>query len=193
MVNGFFSRKNLMLFFVLIMIFQVSLPVSAQKKIRKDSISGPRHSPKLATVMSAVIPGLGQVYNRKYWKPPVINAVFGVLGYFYIINHKEYKVYKNEYGYRVRSDSAHIDPSLSGYSNEDIVLIRDYYRRNVEITLILAGVWYVLNVIDANVDAHLFTYDISDNLSLRLEPEIYKPVVTQKNKFNAGLRLSLRF
>lgn len=182
-----------MLFFILISMLQVTIPVSAQKKISKDTIISPRHSPKLATVMSAVIPGLGQVYNRKYWKPPVINAVFGVLGYFYIINHKEYKIYKNEYGYRVRSDSAHIDPSLSGYSNEDIVLIRDYYRRNVEITLILAGVWYVLNIIDANVDAHLFTYDISDNLSLQLEPEIYTPVITQKNKFNAGLRLSLRF
>lgn len=143
--------------------------------------------------MSFVLPGLGQVYNRKYWKPPIINAVFGVIGYFYLVNHKEYKIYKNEYGYRVNNDSAHVDPSLSGYTIDDIVLIRDYYRRNVEITIILASVWYLLNVIDANVDAHLFTYDISDKLSMRIEPEIYRPAIPQKNKINAGLKLSFRF
>jgi hypothetical protein len=176
-----------------IFIFVSIQPLNAQKKPVNDSARIVKHSPKLATAMSAVVPGLGQVYNRKYWKPPLIYAVFGVLTYFYITNHKEYKIFKDEYGYRINHDTTRIDPKYAGYNNDNIILIRDYYRRNVEITLIIAGVWYILNIIDANVDAHLFTYDISDKLSMKLEPDIKHIGYSQNNKFAGGMKLTLRF
>jgi len=177
----------------LIFTLAFSQPLSAQKKTNNDSIRKVKHSPKLATAMSAVVPGLGQVYNRKYWKPPLVYAVFGVLTYFYITNHKEYKLYKDEYGFRVNHDTASFNPKLAGYNNDNIILIRDYYRRNVEITLIIAGVWYILNIIDANVDAHLFTYDITDKLSMKLEPDISRFRYLPNSKLTGGVRLTLRF
>jgi len=151
-----------------------SINLQAQDITNKnDSIvidSSKLHSPKLATIMSACIPGLGQVYNKKYWKVPLVYAGFGVIGYSIKKNGDKYKTYHTAYIYRNDNDSTTIDDIYLGYSNETIKSANDYYRRNRDLSYIFGVIWYVLNVLDATVDAHLFYFNINDDLSLNVKP-----------------------
>ena len=157
-----------------------------------DSLVEKLHSPSKAAIMSACLPGLGQIYNRKYWKLPIVYAGFGILTYFIVTNAQEYSTYKNAYLASVNKDStSKYQDLINKYSEEDLLSAREYYRRNLEVSCILTGVFYILNIIDAAVDAHLFTYNISKDLSLKLDP-----VVTgmgANRSFTSGIRLSLRF
>lgn len=130
-----------------------------------------KHSPKIAWISSAILPGAGQVYNGKYWKVPLIYGGFAAGYYLNRFYNSHYKTYKYEYEkYRVseKDTTFYID----GYklSPAGVKEIRDYYRRNRDITTIALSVWYLLNIIDASVDAYMFDYDISDNLALHISP-----------------------
>jgi hypothetical protein len=157
-----------------------------------DSVMEKKHSPTRATVMSALLPGLGQVYNRKYWKVPVIYAGFGILTYFIVTNAQQYNAYKGAYTEEVDSiyNGKYAD-LVSKYTSTDLLAGRDYYRRNLEISCLLTGLLYILNIVDAAVDAHLYTYNISQDLSLRIEPVLISPFYSQKGA--SGIRLSLKF
>ena len=162
-------------FFFLTLLFSLfSSNIQAQKEIIKnDTIaidSSKLHSPKLATIMSACIPGLGQVYNKKYWKVPLVYAGFGVIGYSIKKNGDKYKTYHTAYIYRNDNDTTTIDKIYLGNSNEYIKIQNDYYRRNRDLSYIFGVIWYVLNILDATVDAHLFFFNIDDNLSLNVKP-----------------------
>lgn len=143
------------------------------------------HSPKKAARLSALLPGLGQFYNEKYWKIPVVYAALGTATYFIINNNKEYQKYKN--AYIARKDSTKVTPLK--FSTENIRLRREYYRRNLELSIMATAGIYVLNIVDAAVDAHLFYFNVSKDLSMRIEP--------QANAFmpnsNGGLKISLHF
>jgi hypothetical protein len=157
-----------------------------------DSVTVKQHSPVKAAVMSILLPGLGQVYNKKYWKVPIVYAGLGVMTYFIVSNAREYKTYKGAYIEKNNNDSTGEYSDLtSKYTEEDLLNARDYYRRNLEISCMLTGVWYILNIVDAAVDAHLFTYDISKDLSLKVEPVIMGHFYSRN--FASGLRLSFRF
>lgn len=131
------------------------------------------HSPHKASVYSAILPGLGQAYNKKYWKIPIVYAGIGTLTYFAITNRKEYLLAKEAFIYVSNEEEYPIDNKYVGkYEANDLITIRDYYRRNTEVSWIFMGLWYVLNIVDATVDAHLFYYDISDELSVHMsQPE----------------------
>jgi hypothetical protein len=156
-----------------------------------DSIKEKEHSPTKATIMSACLPGLGQAYNRKYWKIPVIYAGFAVFGYFIYTNTDEYINFKCAY---IESSQGNINGSYSyltqRYTADELLSGREYYRRNLEISCLLTAVWYALNILDATVDAHLFTYNISEELSLKVEPGLinsshaFKPTPGLTFKFN---------
>jgi hypothetical protein len=157
-----------------------------------DSIMEKQHSPTKATIMSALLPGLGQVYNKKYWKVPVIYAGFGILTYFIVTNAQEYNMYKTAYTEKVDSNYNGKYPDLvSRYSETDLLSGREYYRRNLEISCLLTGLLYILNIVDAVVDAHLYTFNISRDLSLKIEPVISVPVYDARGL--AGVKLCLRF
>lgn len=130
------------------------------------------HSPRKASVMSAILPGAGQAYNKKYWKIPVIYAGFGVLGYFVTTNNRDYKVYKEAYRLRLDGDPNTIDKFVDVYADQDLVTLKDFYRRNRDLSIIGISVLYILNIVDASVDAHLFHFNVTDDLSMRLEPRI---------------------
>jgi hypothetical protein len=154
------------------------------------------HSPTKAALFSAALPGLGQVYNKKYWKIPIIYAGFGVFAYFITNNHKEYVKYREAYDYVSSGDSTYIDNDYAYKYNED--QLRDgknYYRRNLEFTYILAGLWYILNILDATVDAHFFNFDIDDDLSLRIDPMIdNRNFLPSRNQGSVnGLTITLKF
>lgn len=153
------------------------------------------HSPTRATLMSAALPGLGQAYNKKYWKIPIIYAGFGALYYFIRFNGTEYRKFRDAYNVVALGDSANFDnyEYIIRY-NANINQLqqgRNYYRRNLELNYIMAGALYILQIIDASVDANLYDFDVSDDLTFRLEP------VTAPNMYalrpTPGFTLRYRF
>ena len=153
-----------------------------------------QHSPKTATWL-ALIPGAGQAYNRKYWKMPIVYAGFGATIYFAVTNKDEYHLYRDAYDYKMGTNTdvsqQAIDESAK-YTPDNLITLRDYYRRNMELSWILTAAWYVLQIIDANVDAHFFYYEISDDLTLHLEPQcVLYNNTTYEN--NIGVKLKLNF
>jgi hypothetical protein len=118
-----------------------------------------------AALMSAVIPGLGQTINKKYWKLPILYGGSAALIYFIDANNKEYKNFKKALVYRNDNESLTLD-NYPRFTNEDLTVRKDFYRRNRDLSIILAGVLYTLNILDAYVDAQLLNFDVGDNLSL---------------------------
>ncbi|MBL4755234.1 MAG: hypothetical protein JKY52_16770 [Flavobacteriales bacterium] len=155
------------------------------------------HSPKLATALSAALPGLGQVYNKKYWKVPIIYAGVGALVYSISINSSRYKMFKNAYALRIDGDPTTIDifdlqldNGEPKYLDESLLNLKDFYRRNRDVSYIFMGVLYMLNIVDAAVDAHFFNFEISDDLSLELRPS-FMYVAGNGQATGIGLTLSL--
>jgi len=134
------------------------------------------HNPKTATYLG-FIPGLGQVYNRKYWKLPIVYAGFAVTGYFAISNRNEYKKFADAYSCKLAEDpddesTTCEDPLAQKYSTNDLKANRDYYRRNMELSFVIMGVWYILQILDATVDAHLYYWEVDEDLSVKVQPVI---------------------
>ena len=158
-----------------------------------DSILEKQHSPTKATIMSLCLPGLGQIYNKKYWKVPIIYAGVGILAYLIVFNTNYYITYKCAYIEAFYHDSAgNYSDIVKKYSLESILSAREYYRRNLELSIIFSAVLYGLNILDADVDAHLFTYDINNKLSFRAEPVLIQSN-PQSSGFTSGIKLSLKF
>lgn len=128
------------------------------------------HSPKKAALMSAVLPGLGQVYNKKYWKVPVIYAAAGALAYSFQFNQSRYVKYRDAYKYRIDGDPSTVDNYVGQYTDDNLAALYKYYHKYRDLTVIGAAAVYLLNVLDATVDAHLYHFDVSDDLSLHLQP-----------------------
>lgn len=142
------------------------------------------HSPKKATLYSAILPGLGQAYNKKYWKIPIIYIGFGTIGYFINWNNDNYQFNKKAYRHLTDDDETtnafmeieavkyyDLDNPTSRNNFKDGLQKRqDYYRRNRDLLIISMVGFYGLNLIDASVDAHLFNFDISDDLTLNWQP-----------------------
>lgn len=185
-------NKTITFFFILIFSAFASY---CQKSLADTSVANKaiadsnalKHSPKKAVLYSAILPGLGQAYNKKYWKIPVVYAVGGLMGYFIIDNNRQYKLYKNAYALRLDGDDLTTDEFADTYSDEDIRLLKNYYRRNRDLSYIVAGMVYVLNIVDASVDAHLFYFNVSDDLSLKILPAI-NPI---PQSYFAGINLRL--
>ena len=152
------------------------------------------HSPKTATWL-ALIPGAGQAYNRKYWKMPIVYAGFGATIYFAVTNGDDYHLYRDAYDYKmgIHTDvSQHAIEEAAKYTPDNLITLRDYYRRNMELSWIITAVWYVLQIIDANVDAHFFYYEVGDDLTLHLEPQ-WNITNSYGYNNNIGLTLKLNF
>ena len=134
------------------------------------------HSPKKATIMSACLPGLGQIYNGKWWKVPIVYAGLGGIGYLAYTNYYEYSSYLHAYEYKTGdlpegvTLNQHETDLANKYSDSQLQTYKESYRRNFELYSILTIAWYGLNIVDACVDGHLYTYDISEDLSLSIDP-----------------------
>ena len=137
-----------------------------------DSVLRKKHNPKLAIALSAVVPGAGQIYNHKAWKVPIIYAGLGASGYCVYHFAKLTSQYKLEYRYRMQGKTELLDPRFASKDDETILSMKKYHQRNMEISIAATAVVYVLNLIDAVVDAHLFYFDISDDLSMRWSPSM---------------------
>lgn len=155
------------------------------KKAQKKAIYS---QARKATVMSAVVPGLGQAYNKKYWKIPVIYAALGGLGYWGINNHQQYKYYSNNL--RALYDEDPNTLNTTPYSSSQLISQKNYYKKYRDIAIMAGAIVYAINIIDANVDAHLKTFDVSDDLSLKVHP-YYN--LNYDNTVQTGLSLKLNF
>ncbi len=148
-----------------------------------------RHSPRKATILSAVVPGAGQIYNRKYWKAPIVWAGIGISYSFIRDNTKEYKRYRTAYLALVDEDPATVDEFNGQYDPTEVRRVMEVYQRWRDISYIaLAGV-YVLNIIDASVDAHFVRFDVSPDLSLNIGPSLHAAAL---GAAGVNLQLSLR-
>ena len=134
-------------------------------------------SPARAAFYSAILPGLGQAYNKSYWKIPIVYLAIGIPTYLYVVNDKELDRYRT--AYKRRLDSLTDDEFYVGrtdgnprLSTDALRRAQDTYRRNKEMAMLFAIGFYALNIIEANVDAHLKQFNVNENLSL--EPYLYQ-------------------
>jgi hypothetical protein len=174
----------------------------------KDSVV---HPPSRAALFSALLPGLGQAYNQRYWKIPLIYGGFAAFGYFIQSNNFRYKLYLDAYNTKyavsqIEQDDpeyeekkAALEGNLYGaFKDVPIDRLQYYkntYRRDRDFFIIMTILFYGINIIDAAVDAHFFTYDVSDNLSLKLQPyaEGCYASFSMRSNVHAGLSFSITF
>ncbi len=154
------------------------------------------HSPRKAALYAAVLPGLGQIYNRKWWKVPVVYAGFATLGYFVWFNGSNYIKYRDAYldftdknpgtASYLNLISSSIDPATyddvrhpDTYNQENRDWIESqlkngmaYYKRYRDLSMIGMAGWYILTILDALVDAQLYDFDITPDLTMRMVPAI---------------------
>ena len=153
---------------------------------------------KKATTLSTIFPGAGQIYNKSYWRVPIV--IGGLASTIYTIdwNNRGYQRFKTAYSLKVDYEK---DPSKypngapdefrGAYTSSFLKNLKDSYRRNRDLCIILTAGVYLLNILDAHVDAHLQDYDISDDLSMNLEP--YFDCTTIGSKPVYGVNMSLKF
>ena len=127
-----------------------------------------KHSPKLAGWLSAALPGLGQAYNKKYWKIPIDYAGFAATGYCVYYFSGEYIKYRDEYRNRLNKKPPAVD---STSSLESIYRNKQDQQQNMQLSIIVLAVWYFVNILDAVVDAHLMSFDVSHNLAMQITPD----------------------
>ena len=176
--------------------------------IQSDSISDqlPKKNkiiPRVSTLHSLMIPGWGQINNRQYWKLPLVAGAFITLGLIANFNHERYMKYRDFY-YIVSphtEDPSYVPPSTVAVPYEDGVIrdldvnqlkrLNDGFRRNRDYTYIGMVLAWTFNVVDANVSAHLKTFDVSDDISLKVKPTIdYQPF---SQSLVSGITLSFNF
>ncbi len=151
-----------------------------------------KHSPKLATYLSAALPGAGQCYNKQYWKPPVIYAGTGLLIYSYSFNNTYYKLFKEAYTTMKEGNAPNGIYIEGDYfpTLESLQAGKDQYRKSRDMSVIGMVLLYVLNIIDASVYAHFYDYDVSEDLSFRIEPLYFNTIA---NKNNPGIKINVYF
>ncbi len=151
-------------------------------------------NPKKATILSAILPGAGQIYNGKPWKVPIIYAGFAGMAYLIKFNNENYHKYNDALIARNDGDSSTVDTEFQDkYTDENLATLQDYYRSNRDLSIIVTSMIYVLNIIDAHVDAHLYTFNVNDNLSIRVEPEFQFNQMGNKISPTSLLAFKMRF
>lgn len=173
----------------------MTLKENQEKADTADTTGMEEHSPKKATYYSLALPGLGQAYNKKYWKIPVIYAGFGALVYFISFNTKEYHTYLDAFTYVLEEHEGPPPNQMVERYNSDLSKLRtikDYYRRNMELNYILTGALYILQVLDATVDAHFVEFDVSENLSLQVDPYFEPSIQLNNNASMAAKGISIK-
>jgi hypothetical protein len=145
--------------------FHLSPEDSIKRVLNKDA--------RRAALMSLIIPGLGQAYNKKLWyvKIPLIYAAFGGLGYFALKNNDKYQNYHHELEYRYTYNQT--PNTFKDTTTANLIIIKDLVKKHRDFLFIGMGIVYLINIIDANVTAHLKTFDVSDKLSMSVSPRAF--------------------
>lgn len=177
------------------------VPVSAQIRTDSATVDTVRpsqgsslrtHSVKKAVIYSLICPGLGQIYNKKYWKIPFIYGAGGAFMYYINYNQDKYKKFRTAlFDNRQTQNPAVIDGYE--YQYESLENGMNYYRRYRDLSVAGTAAIYLLNVIDAMVDASFFYYDISDDLTMRVEPAVIQNIDNIGTTASLGFRINIGF
>ena len=168
-------------------------PDEGRRKKERQERDYSDHSPTRAAMLSAALPGAGQIYNRKHWKVPIIYAGFGAIVFYANAYNTEYQKWREAYTYRVDGNPNTVD-NYPDFSDDYLRRAMNYFRRNLELTYIAGGFIYLLGILDATVDAHLLDFDVSEDLSLNLKPAVIPSASSiGYGSFSTGLTLSFRF
>ena len=180
------------LFFALTITAQED-SLMVEEPVARDSIFKEKNykpynalAPAKAAFYSAVLPGLGQAYNGRYWKIPIVYGGLGVGIYFYIKNDDQWNRYRDAYKARLAGRKDEFEGRLT---KDALIRAQEFYRKNKEISILVTAGIYILNIIDANVDAHLQQFNVSEDLTLK--PNMRMDNFTGKSQY--GLSLNYRF
>ncbi len=159
---------------------------SQENELRFDELDPT--APSKAAFYSAVIPGLGQGFNKKYWKIPIVYAAIGSSAYLYDFNNKKYWDYRN--AYKSRKAGYKNDPYQNLILDDDRLLDgADFHKKNRDLSMVFIVGFYILNILDANIDAHLKQYNVNESLTI-------KPYINNDIEFyeqSIGISLNLNF
>lgn len=172
-------KKGFFLILLILLVGQAFAQSENEDTIVRTQVDS-AHKPKIATIAALVLPGTGHIYNEIYkikgqkntlwWKLPIVYGGLGTAGYFIVSNHQNYRNFKNE---RIaRLDDTYISTEFAFLSDSQLKVYQDQYERWRNLSIIGGLAVYVLQVIDANVEAHLMHFDTSDDLSFHLTPNI---------------------
>lgn len=185
-------NSNFFLFFFLF-IFSVataqqdSLAVTSEKELQeKDYEPYNALAPSKAAFYSAILPGLGQAYNGSYWKIPLAYGGIGTGVYFYLKNDTEYDKYRDAYKARL---AGRPDEFAGRITTDGLIRAQEFYQKNKEISILVTVGVYILNIIDANVEAHLRQFNVDEDLSVK--PNLDFDALSGKT--NYGLTLNYSF
>ncbi|MBF9254369.1 hypothetical protein I2I11_13770 [Pontibacter sp. 172403-2] len=171
----------------------VPLPVADTAKADNTFFLDKWNRPAKAAFYSAVFPGGGQIYNKSYWKLPIIYGTVAVLGYYLIDNNNKYQDFRLAAIQRADSTDKYVSSPIYGINvsrgSQNIRFARDYYRRNRDLTILLSIGFYGLQIAEAYVHAYLKDFDVSEDLSLRVQPGLMR--VPHATGYTPGLTLTL--
>ncbi len=149
-------------------------------------------APSKAAFYSAVFPGMGQIYNKKYWKAPIVWGALAIPTYFYLTNNREFKRYRNAYRLRLSGfrDEFTLDDGTETVSKASLEAAQEQLRENRDLSLLVAVILYVLQIVEASVNAHLLQFNIDNQLSFR--PNLINNSFNI-NRATAGLTIKYNF
>jgi hypothetical protein len=181
-------------YIIILLLFFCGNSLIAQGKddailISKDTVKDQEINPLApakAAFYSALLPGLGQAYNKKYWKIPLVYGAIGTSLYFYSTNSSKYHEFRDEYKARLAGVT---NPKYSYLTNDRLITAQKFYQRNRDLSMLITAAFYILNIVDANVDAHLGQFNVNDNLT-------FKPTMNPSDlnyKPSVGLAFNYKF
>lgn len=145
--------------------------------------------PQKATMLAALLPGLGQIYNRQAWKAPIYYGAFVYIGHMIYTNDRLYNIFRQSLFAEIDQDPTTVNPFANRFNETALRRNTDNFRRNRDFMIIVASIVYFLNIADAHIGAHLREFDINDELAIR-----YRPAVGSLNGFayaGVGITISL--
>lgn len=159
---------------------KVTIDSAIKKKEKRKVVYDSTYNPNVAVRRSLILPGWGQVTNKKYWKLPLVYGALGTTGYLFFRNLKQYREAKQAYILATDGDPLNDGQIKQPYYSvkdqpERIRIFRNSVRQNIDYSVLFFIAFWGLNVADAAVDAHLKTFDVSDDLSLQIKPG-YSPM-----------------
>ncbi|MEN9697561.1 MAG: hypothetical protein RLZ56_982 [Bacteroidota bacterium] len=177
----------------LLLLFFSTMAMGQDSLYLKKADTIKHHNPRLATRYSLMLPGLGQAYNKQYWKIPIVYGILAIPASTFIYNNNMYQ--KTKFAYEAKfkasngdpSDLAKIDPALTNLSIGSLQSYRNIFRKDRDFSVLWFILGWGLNIADASVSGHLKEFDISSNLAMRIRPTV------QPNTQQTGFSLQLHF
>ncbi|MEP2772634.1 MAG: DUF5683 domain-containing protein [Fulvivirga sp.] len=168
---------------------QMPLRQESRKNVEVKEIDtyADRFVPRKASLYSAILPGMGQAYNKNYWKIPIIYGGFFALGYAVNYYDDRYKTFRKEL-FTLLEEGGNTTPL--GLSEDQVRSLVDKSRRERDFYMIMTGVLYLLQIAEAHIDAHLKEFKLNPDLKVSVEPMFERP---QFANYNAGLSIKLKF